>query len=478
MRDTGNIRRVPVRRSARRTGPSRPIAGNEHLRPFGRLRRRMRGQSMLLIALCMMLLVALVALAIDGGSMLGQRREAQNSVDGAALAGTHHMMGPYVDMVRANDVDINGSQALEDDIRAEIEAYASQNGITVSTLKAYFVTDDKQLVTANIGEDRGQGHCGIGQSRGPCEVGENGFVPWALGAKGIQVRGTAKTDSFFMSIFGWDQVGAAASASAFMGVGALADNIGLVPMGLFTRTFPNFGDFQYGDFYPLIDGDTTYGSGNWGWVNYNGFNSGSRIDVEAWLVCGFNPSINYNQWTTWCPDVRYRNVAGYGPTQHYLNDQDNVWPGPQIFVPFIKYGPGLNGWWLQGSSGGVNANCQDFESRIQREDTGEGVVVLFPIFDQQVDLGGGGSGTRYHVRLVVAFRIYEGDVECRPSSPPTATPCPPSWTCATPTPNGPGGGTKNHWLVSGYVDHIYSTSSAGTHGDLRHTSVPDVFLDN
>jgi hypothetical protein len=439
---------------------------------------------MLLIALCMLLLVALVALAVDGGSMFGERREAQNAMDGAALAGTHFMLNGdntypgYLDMVRANDVDVNGSQAVEDRIRQEIVAYAASNGVLASTLRAYFVTDDKQLVTANVGEDRGQGHCGIGQSRGPCEVGENGFVPWALGAKGIQVQGTARTDSFFMSIFGWDQVGASASASAFMGVGALADNIGLVPMGLFTRTFANFGDFQYGDFFPLIDGDTTYGSGNWGWVNYNGRNSGSRIDVEAWLVCGFNPSITDAQWTTWCPPTRYQNVAGAGPTQHYLNNGTTVYPGALTLVPFIKYGAGLDGWWLQGSSGGVNANCQDFQGRIQREDEGQGVVVLFPIFDQQVDLGGGGTGTRYHVRLVVAFRIFEGDVSCRPSAVPT-TSCPAGWTCATPTPTpSSGGGNRTHWMVSGYVDHIYSTSTAGQHGDLRHTSVPDVFLDN
>jgi hypothetical protein len=435
---------------------------------------------MLLIALCMMLLVAVIALAIDGGSLLGQRREAQNSVDGAALAGTHFMLrgngtyDGYMDMVAVNDYDINGSQGFEDAIRREIETYAARNGVVTSTLEAYFVTDDKQLVTANIGEERGQGHCGIGQARGPCQVGENGFVPWALGAKGIYVKGTARTDSFFMSIFGWDKIGAAASATAFMGVGALADNIGLMPMGLFTRTFANFGDFQYGDFYQLINADTTYGSGNWGWVNYNGINSGSRIDVEAWLVCGFNPSITMNQWTQWCPDSRYRNVAGYGPTQHYMNNQDNIWPGPITMVPFIKYGAGLDGWWLQGSSGGVNANCQDFESRIQRDDEGQGVVVLFPIFDEQVELGGGGSGTRYHVRLVIAFRIFEGDVSCRPSTAPTPVPCP---TCPTPTPIS-SSGNKTHWVVSGYVDHVYSTSTAGQHGDLRHTTVPDVFLDN
>jgi hypothetical protein len=102
--------------------------------------------------------------------------------------------------------------------------------------------------------------------------------------------------------------------------------------------------------------------------------------------------------------------------------------------------------------------------------------VLFPIFDIQKAIGG---STYFHVRLVVAFRIYEDDVSCQPSQPPTATPCPVGWACATPTPkSGGGGGGNSHWYVSGYVDHMYSTSSAGQHGDVRHTTVPDVFLDN
>jgi hypothetical protein len=325
---------------------------------------------------------------------------------------------------------------------------------------------------------KGAGPWGIGQSGGPCEVGENGFVPWTLGAKGIQVQGTARTNSFFMSIFGWNQVGASASASAFMGVGALADNIGLMPFGLFTRTFDDFGDFQYGDWYPnLVNADTVYGSGNWGWVNYNGLTSGSAQDVRAWLTCGYNPSVNEAQWdSTWCPG--YQNVDGYGPTQHYRNAEPNVYPGDMIKVPFLKYGYGLDGWWLAGSSGSPNSNCKDFENRIKAEDDGEGVVVLFPIFDQQV--GGGGGSTFYHVRLVVAFRIYEGDVSCRPSDPPPTPTCPAGWACATATPKsgGGGGGGNSHWVIGGYVDHMYSTSSAGQHGDVRHTTVPDVFLDN
>src|SRR5215210_5473266 len=46
-----------------------------------------RGQAMVLIALCMLALVAFVGLAVDGGSLYLQRRTAQNAADGASLAG-------------------------------------------------------------------------------------------------------------------------------------------------------------------------------------------------------------------------------------------------------------------------------------------------------------------------------------------------------------------------------------------------------
>ena len=46
-----------------------------------------RGQAIVIIAGAMVALIALVALAIDGGNAYAQRRNAQNAVDGAAVAG-------------------------------------------------------------------------------------------------------------------------------------------------------------------------------------------------------------------------------------------------------------------------------------------------------------------------------------------------------------------------------------------------------
>lgn len=486
MKQSSQIRRVPVRTMASRA--SVPVAVLS-AGPLGRIRRKVRGQSMLLIALCMLLLVALVALAIDGGAMLGERREAQNSVDGAALAGTRYMLPRYLQMIQNNpdyDNDEN-TQGIEDQIREKIDNFAAANGVDTTTLTAYFINDDKQLVTVNVGEERGNTRCGVGSSAGPCQVGANGRVPWTLGAKGIMVKGTAKSDSFFMSIFGWEQVGAAATATAFMGVGAAIDDINVVPMGLFSDTFPDLSDLQPGDERVLIDSYEDYGGGNWGWVNFNGLTSGDANLFGGWLTCGFNPTWTKAQWEANCP--RYDNAQGWGPTMHYENiSETDIRPRGIIdradYTPIrsLVYGDGYYGWWLLGSSGQVNNSCQLFERRIQDEDPGggEGVVVLFPIFDETVEEGGSG-GTFYHVRLIIAFKIRErggyNDVQCHPVRVPTATQCPAYPSCnPTPTPNPNGDRIKMQ--IKGVVDRIYSTTSRGRHGNLRHSFTHSVFLDN
>ena len=487
MEKRANIRRVEVSRAASHKNWGRGRASTalvavgglnrvSQLVSHSNLRRRQRrkAQALVLVALAMLLLVAIVGLAIDGGSMLGQRRQAQNASDGAALAGTRVMLEYYTEMIRnnpVNDVDYGHSYELE--IKRAIESYAAQNGVLTSTLQTFFVNDDKQIVTVNRGIERGGQPCGVNQARGPCQVGENGVVPWTLGAKGIDVRGTAQTDSFFMRVFGWDKVTAGASATAFMGVGAMIDNVRLVPIGLFTSTL-DLENIREGQRYLLIDADLETGSGNWGWVDYTG-NGTNRPVVAAWLTCGYNPSVTQATWPAWCPDSS--GVDGHGPTRHYVPISPANWdPNPNAtYIAAIVYGERHYGWWVRGSSGTVNANCQDFQRYI--DSTGdEGVVVHFPIFDRV--LPGGGTDSLYHIRIIISFRLRQGDVGCRRNDPPpTPTPCPAPLVCPTPTPSPPGGGGGTRWRIEGEAVRIYSTGSSGRHGDLRETSVPAIFLD-
>ena len=436
---------------------------------------------MIIVALMLMLLVLMVALAVDGGSMMNQRREAQNAVDGAALAGTRIMLPYYQQMIYDNPNETVDWlwDPYELNIKVAIDTYAAMNGIITSTLEAYFVNDDKQIVTVNNGIPKGGQNCGIAQPRGPCQVGENGRVPWTLGAKGIMVKGKAQTPSYFMSIFGYNEVGATATATAFMGVGSSIDNIGLLPMGLFTTSL-NINNMRPGDHHTLIEADENQGSGNWGWVDYNGEGS-SRTILGNWLICGYNPSVRTEeQWQAHCPDEpsTWGDDRNFGPTEHYQPIRDPLRPNyydPEAdptYVYSIIYGEKWHGWWVYGSSGAVNANCQDLERKV--DNSPDGYAVLFPIFDRDIE---DGPGSYFHVRLIVAFMLYPGYVSCRPAHPPTPTPC--AGPCPTPTPGGGGGGGRvTHWHIEGDVIQIHSTASNGRHGDLRETYAHSIFLDN
>jgi hypothetical protein len=389
------------------------------------------------------------------------------------------MLTFYDEMVLNNpQYDVDGTPDEEWLIRRAIDRYAEYNGVMSNTLEVFFVNDNKQLVTVDVGGTPRQGSCGAAAGR-PCQVGENGVVPWTLGAKGIAVKSKAEADAFFMKVLGWNKVSATASATAFMGLGVSQEEISVVPIGLYTTT--NF-NFVPGQLYTLLNNDVTEiqdpGSGNWGWVDFNGEGTSAQT-ARAWLTCGFNPGVTQGTWPTWCPN--YPNASGYGPTRHYRPIQNPSPPGnydPEsepLFISSIVYGPGRDGWWLRGSSGGVNANCQDFERRISNGHPQEGTIVLFPLFDRQI--AGGGTDTMYHVRVIVAFRLLPGDVQCRPSNPPTPTMVPPG--SPTPTPgSGGGGGSRIKWFIQGRAVQIYSNSTSGRHGNLRSTNDHVVFLDN
>src|SRR5687767_5954134 len=221
-------------------------------------RRKHRGQAAIIIALCSILLIAVVGLAVDGGSAYTERRKAQNAADAAAMGGTTLMLKQYEAalMDPANNGNLPGTAAQEDAIYAKIQDFVRTNGAITSTIETYFVDRNKGIVTVPIGEDRGQGHCGASR---PCQVSENGQVPWTRGAIGITVKARSQTGSFFMGVLGWDNASAAARATAFMGVSATTGDISVIPIALF-REPREFENIRFGETYTLLDGDITQGS--------------------------------------------------------------------------------------------------------------------------------------------------------------------------------------------------------------------------
>lgn len=415
--------------------------------PF--LHRKGSGQAMIIIVLSLFVLMAVVGLAIDGGSNYQQRRKAQNAADASAMAGTRKMLTLYEDMTENYDSDVNGSSSKEDTIRAEINNIAAANGIvtTTSDLMAYFVNDQKQVVTAPSGDG-----CGTAS---PCQVGSNNMVPWTLGAKGIYVTTRSETPAFFMAVLGFNKVSANASATAFMGVAInTQQNIGLMPIGFFTET-ERLQQLQPGRIYNLISGSTKRGSGNWGYVDFNGSGNPAPV-VDAWIACGFNPSLSTNaQWNEWCTS------QGYGDSDHATEyrakGMSQYWTGSGEPLSGPYYEPRFDytsGWWIAGSSGTTNSTCQEFQDLAPQM---VGRNFLIPVFDQSN--GRGGNNTKFHLIGLAWFEITSADIQCHRHD------------SITPTP------IDEHWGFNGKFVSVYSAGSTGSHGNIRHTSQHVVFLE-
>jgi hypothetical protein len=85
-------------------------------------RRGESGQAIIIVALCMVVLIGITGLAIDGGRILAVRRDLVQMVDAAALAGANALSGPPV----GNDAT-HQARALE-----RVNEYARLNGFDTS----------------------------------------------------------------------------------------------------------------------------------------------------------------------------------------------------------------------------------------------------------------------------------------------------------------------------------------------------------
>jgi Flp pilus assembly protein TadG len=414
---------------------------------LGSLRNKAKGQAVIIIALSMILLLACVGLAIDGGSTYTERRQAQNASDGAAMAGAGKMLALYQDMVVHNSSDVDGSSNDEQAIYNSIVTYAGKNGISVTTdtLHVYFVNDQKQIVTASLGANG----CGFTT---PCQVGQNQRVPWVGGAKGIVVTTKAQTDAYFMQLFGTTKISAVASATAYMGVATNLDtDIGLLPIGFFTQT-TQFNALVPNTEYTLIQGSSSQGPGNWGFVDFNGNGNPAGI-VDTWIACGYNPAITTATWAQYCPAYSGSTSAA-GPTQYWTGMNEPL--SGAYYKPNIYWPPDPNGWWIAGSSGTTNSTCQffkDISDEIENHD------YWIPVFDRSN--GQGGNNTKFHLIGVAQFRITTVNIACHKRD-------------VTPT---PGVDPGEHWSIKGIFLQHWSPGASGGHGDVRHTSSATVFLE-
>lgn len=148
------------------------------------LRTRAAGQSLIVVALAMVVLVALSGLAVDGSRAFEERRRAAGAADAAALAGTSAL------------AEARKSGGVGAAIRAAVLGSLTSNGVTGAQGLAWeaYYTD---------GTGSGLGAVGAGS------------IPSA--PRGVRVELFYQFDTFFMPVFGRDTLPAAADATAVYG---------------------------------------------------------------------------------------------------------------------------------------------------------------------------------------------------------------------------------------------------------------------
>jgi Flp pilus assembly protein TadG len=187
------------------------------------------GQSLVLIALLMVSILAFLGLLIDGGRAYEARRVAQNAADAAAFAGARALTART-----AND------SANDQTIRTAVNTFALANGAaSASNVLAYYVFSDGSQGSAVGG----------------------GSVPST--ATGVRAFVTLGFQPFLISILsGSGPASVSARATAQGGPPTEMDN--LMPMTLMPLST---GDFQYGIDYQL-QGSVT-GSGSFQWLSFD-----------------------------------------------------------------------------------------------------------------------------------------------------------------------------------------------------------------
>jgi len=352
--------------------------------------RKHKGQAMLVIAGSIIALLALVALAVDGGNAYAQRRIAQNATDAAAIAGITTLgqifqANRYSDAngVHVGPITTDQQQTIINAIRAVL---AANNGVD-----ALQSTNGGSFQAWYLGQD--------GQKFGTNQVGALTSVPFAdgqnNGAQGLYIVTTASSETYFARVVGISRVTADANTTAMMGsVSSITRNAShgrtsgkLWPITIFSDTI----HAAPGQTTSLYDFDDKYGPGNWGIVCYQGVHCGND-DVKEQFLNGFDPSTGVDLFK----EVQNGGPTSVGDDAHYN------------FYPVGNDGDSSHSAWSTGvwqpvhTGNPVSASCDTLQTA-----AAEHWQVFMPISNR--DNGGNGANNRFHVINIAGFIIQSVD---------------------------------------------------------------------
>jgi hypothetical protein len=263
------------------------------------LKDKESGQSIIVIAVAVVVLLALVALVVDVGNAYAQRRRAQNAMDAAALAGARRLAERGV-----------GEDVLEIHVLNDIYRFAHENGVDPKVVDAWFIdADGDRLETID---------------------------PW-LGpapndAEGVEVEGDLPFVTYFAHLLGFSRMTASTYAKAWV-LGGPCSADALFPVIVAHDTFTNTtGTPQVGYTYTIWDKNNQLAPGNWGFLYWEDGDGVNRCPDG----CPQNPSVNVLG-----PNIDDNSRSGGWAVGDWVHGDPGVNMNPLLdeLTPYIKGNP-------------------------------------------------------------------------------------------------------------------------------------------
>ena len=203
-----------------------------------------RGQSILIIALVVVVLLALIALVVDVGNAYAHRRMVQNAVDAAALAGARQLA--------FREIGNPNKTVMVVQVHKQIGDYAEANGLDRDAVRAVFVRANGEWVS---------------------EI-DNSPSPVPDQAQGVAVEGDLPFDTYFAHLLGFRTMQATADSAAYIIDGPCSIDDCLFPIVLDNATFyddPRHEPVMGKEYVLWVDDLLTPGNFGWAyWVDGEG----------------------------------------------------------------------------------------------------------------------------------------------------------------------------------------------------------------
>ena len=290
-----------------------PVSSKRH--STGGKPRSERGQTLVLMALSIVALLAAAALVVDGGNAFAQQRRTQNGMDASAEAGATQLARK-----------MSGVVILDGDVLSAIQATRNANEIT-SLDDAQYTDVDGNLLGATVG---------------------GGLIP--ANAQGVKVEGSRLFDTYLAGVVGMNQWTSTAQATAVTGYAEETGFGGLIPLtipilltqcesggGSSKLFFPDDGvtstipfNPQFGTPWPVGPNNMiaiplcSNGPGNVGWIDWEAPNGGAA-ELAASIRGANNPPVSTPHWYE---------ITQTGGLTSLDNDMD-TWEGKDITIPIF-----------------------------------------------------------------------------------------------------------------------------------------------